>query len=158
MVIVVAIMPSENLYGQLVRSHERQVWFRGGYDAPTGIILGLAAQYSFFTVEGRLTGKEVIPDDVGGSDMGLLVGLATPAFKYPYLHMSVAAGFTVTLFSGDCEYEGCPDGLAGGLALSFHLSFRPLRFLGIGFFMYSNRNSQKSFGGSGLMLELGKLR
>ena len=44
------------------------------------------------------------------------------------------------------------------LALALHVSVRPMSFLGIGFFAYSNRNEAEPFGGSGVMIELGLLR
>lgn len=96
--VILTIVPCEILYGQVAHS---QLWLSAGYDSPSGFILEFAAQYSFFIAEGRLTGKEVVPDDVGGTYVGLLVGVATPADLHLPIHMSINAGISWAWFIGD---------------------------------------------------------
>lgn len=149
------------VYGQTTHSKGPPVWFRGGYDAPTGIGLELAFQPTILIVEGRLTGKEVIPDDASGWDFALLIGLATPPTNELNLHVALTAGVAITFFNDPyCRDDSrvCLNNSVPALAFSFHASYRPLPFLGLGFFVHSNINNEKSFGGSGFMIELGKLR
>ncbi len=157
-VLFLGCVPFAPLNSQL-RSHGTQAWFRGGYDSPSGGILELAVQYSLFIVEGRATVKEIIGDAVAGLDTGLLVGVATPAFKRPYPHLSLTAGIARTRFDDDCGVRPpCLDDPGAALAISFHASARLLPFLGLGFFAYWNRNGTEPWRGSGVMIELGKLR
>ena len=157
-VLLLASATVAQLHSQLQPSHGAQIWFRGGYDPPTGAILGLAGQHRIFIVEGRITGKEVISDEVAGFDAGILVGVATPAFRHPYVHLSLSVGIAYTWFTDGSECMRCPEDPGAALALGLHVSVRPISFLGVGFFAYANRNGAEPFGGSGVMIEIGKLR
>jgi len=157
--VVVSALAASLLHGQDSKpSKGAQVWFRGGYGPPTAIELELAAQYSFFILEGRLTGTEVIADEAAGMDAGLLVGVATRAYRHSYFHASATIGLAATWFdSGYGSCQGCPQDLGASLVFGAHLAFRPTSFLGLGFFGYWNGNSERPFHGAGVMLELGKL-
>jgi hypothetical protein len=158
--VVLSALAANLLHGQESElSKGAQVWFRGGYGPPTAIELELAAQYSFFIVEGRLTQKEVIADEANGLDAGLLVGLAIPAYELPYFHVSATIGLAATWFeSGYESCQGCPQDLGATLVFGVHVAVRPTSFLGLGLFDYWNRNSERPFHGSGVMIELGRLR
>ena len=160
--VILGVLPLNPLQAQNSElSKGPLLWFRGGYGAPTTINLELAAQYFIFTVEGRLTSKEVISDEAAGQDAGLLVGLAVPAYSYRYFHASLTMGVVTTWFTPGSPYVDCPqcpEDLGPSLAFGLHIAIRPLAFLGLGAFVYWNRNSALPFSGSGFMLELGKLR
>lgn len=156
--LLVMSTPVSQLHAQVQGSPGGRIWFRGGYDPPTGIVLQLAGQYKYFVAEARIATKEVIADAVGGADVGILVGFAPVPLVDPYIHVSLSAGIAHTWFY-DCDaHDRCPTNPGAAPALALHASVRPSSFFGLGLFAYANLNNVERFGGTGVMIEIGKLR
>jgi hypothetical protein len=96
--------------------------------------------------------------DDGFGDYALLYGRATPPAGKRY-HAGAALGLALV--------QGCEGGGLGGcqnvsdvlgVPLELQLFWRPGSLVGLGLYGFANFNSQRSFGGLTLGLQLGRLR
>ena len=165
LVVLLSMVPNGHVHGQQERASTPQVWLSLGgstWGSAGAAIAQLSVQHSIVTVQARFVGEPLTEYTPIQSDLALLAGLATPAFNAAYFRASLTAGIARTSLDApsytDCSVEFCPESPGPALALNFQVAWRPASFLGIGLFGYANLNSVDSFGGSGLRLELGKLR
>ncbi|MFC2133190.1 hypothetical protein ACFLTH_01115 [Bacteroidota bacterium] len=97
------------------------------------------------TSEGPFFGGEAL------WDTAVLFGMAATPAKTFY---SLAAG--ISKVSGNVGVKSIEDVI--GVAFEAQLFVRPVTFAGIGIYIFANINSEESFGGATLCLQLGLLR
>jgi hypothetical protein len=159
--VVLLILHSDVASAQAVSDPRRDTFWMGvglgvGSEDFAGTLNG-SYQFGANLLSGRVSATAGIFDD-GFGDYALLYGRATPPAAKRY-HASAALGLALV--------QGCEGGGLGGcqnvsdvvgVPLELQLFWRPGSLVGLGLYGFANFNSQRSFGGLTLGLQLGRLQ
>jgi len=168
--IICALLLNLSIDSAFTQSNRTTFWLNGGLGVNSlGSLAGSAnvsLQLDKYIYALRATANSENAELFGGGDeffdTGLLFGLATKSRKK---FASIAIG--IARVTGN-RYEGKPGLFGGGKRVNIaptvgfpvevQLFLRPASFFGVGTYIYGNLNSEQSFGGITLCLQLGKLR
>jgi hypothetical protein len=121
-----------------------------------GGILGVSWQQHKFIVSARgVSVAEVLGDEFW--DIGLLMGVAKDT---PGYHASISTGVAIVGGSRSASIFASSISISEtfGVPVEAHVTWRPLRNVGLGLGVYADLNPEQSFIGATAVLQLGKLR